>query len=129
MPQKRKYGKLTRVSRESKRLWQWREIESSEERSQQLKTNAQKNAQQRANESNDTRSQWLEAKAQRNAQQRANESDNARTQRLEADAQRHAQQRHQIRQLNHHIALISKGHEINVPVHTLGQMNVECQFC
>ncbi|KMQ88034.1 hypothetical protein RF55_12551 [Lasius niger] len=129
MPQKRKGGNLNIVSREGRRSQKRRKIESLEERSQRLEDNAQRCAQQRADENNDARSQRLKADAQRHAQQRVNENDDARTKRLEADAQRYAQGRQQARQLNHHIALIAKDHEINVPVHTLGQMNVECQFC
>ncbi|KMQ82200.1 hypothetical protein RF55_23819, partial [Lasius niger] len=94
-----------------------------------MEADAQRHAQQRADENDDTRSQRMEADAQRHAQQRADENDDTRSQRLKADAQRHTQTRNQARQLNHHIALIVKGHEMNVPVHTLGQMNVECEFC
>ncbi|KMQ84001.1 hypothetical protein RF55_18620 [Lasius niger] len=152
MPQKRKGGNLYKLSFEGKRSRQRRKIESSEERSQRLEANTQRNSQHRTDENNNARTQRLEADAQRHAQHRANENDDSRNKRLEADAQRHAQQRtdenedaktkrleadaqrhaqgrQKARQLNHHIALIAKDHEINVPVHTLGQMNVECQFC
>ncbi|KMQ87777.1 hypothetical protein RF55_12854 [Lasius niger] len=152
MPQKRKGRNLYKITSESKRSRQRREIESSEERSerleadvqrhaqqranendesrsQRLEADAQRHAQQRANEIDESRSQRLEADAQRHAQQRANENDESRSQRLEADAQRHAQERQKARQLNNQIGLIAKENEINVTVHTLGQMNVECQFC
>src|SRR5580765_4521891 len=152
MPKKRKGGNLNIMTREGRRLQKRRKIESLEERSQRLEADAQRHAQQRVNENDEARFQRLEADAQRHAQQRVNENDEARFQRLEADAQRHAQQRvnendearfqrleanaqrqvqrrQNTRQLNHHIALIAKDDEINVPVYTLGQMNIECQFC
>lgn len=76
----------------------------------------------------DERFERLQADAQRHAQQRINEDD-AMNKRLEADAQRHTHGKQQAKQLNHHIALIVKDDEINMPIHTLGQMNVECKFC
>ncbi|XP_071574288.1 uncharacterized protein [Temnothorax nylanderi] len=118
-----------RLEADAQRHAQQRADENDETRSQRLEANAQRNAQQRAEENDETRYQRLKANAQRNAQQRAEENDETRSQRLEADAQRHDQRRCQAKKLNHHIALIAKGHEMNVPVHTLGQMNVECQFC
>src|SRR5580765_58754 len=129
MPKKRKGGNLNIMTREGRRLQKRRKIESLEERSQRLEADAQRHAQQRVNENDEARFQRLEADAQRHAQQRVNENDEARFQRLEANAQRQVQRRQNTRQLNHHIALIAKDDEINVPVYTLGQMNIECQFC
>ncbi|XP_029670961.1 uncharacterized protein LOC115240129 [Formica exsecta] len=129
MPKKKKGGNLYKVSNEGRRSRQRKKIQTVEERSKRLEDNAQRHAQKRVNENDDVRSLRLEDDAQRHVHKRRCGNDDARSQRLEDDAQRHAQRRHQCRQLNRHIALIAKGNELNVPIHTLGQMNVECQFC
>lgn len=103
--------------------------ENDDARTKRVATDAQKHAQQRADENDDTRTKRLETDAQTHAQRRADENDDARTKRLKIDASKHAEGRQKAGQLNLHDALIAKDKEINVPVHKLGRMNVECQFC
>lgn len=114
---------------DAQRYAQQRAKVKNDARLKRLEADAQRHAQRRADENDAARNKRLQGDAKRHAAQRAEENDDARTKRLKINARRYAQGRKKAGQLNYHIALIAKENVINVPVHNLGQMNVECQVC